>query len=184
MTLDEHTPAYKVGAVVVKDIDTHPKFLLVKPIGKKLDGNAPWVLPRGTLRAYDAASNMWVDLRDQQTIDAMQGATLEDYDEAIAHELREEAGVEQLDRSKLIPMGIRQYRNAHGKDRPVYWFALEMTEAEARALNPTPEDGAAPAKWVTLETMQSMANRGEARHGYAEICKDILAEMRDTSVSR
>ena len=174
MQLTKDTPAYKVGAVVVKNLDTAPQFLLVKPIGKKIDGKAPWVLPRGTIRARDASTGEWVDLRDEAIIHAMQGAQLESYEDGILHELREEAGVEQLEPARLIPIGIRTYRNAHGKDRPVYWFAVVMDEAEAAALNPAPEDGAEAARWFTLEQMQSMANRGEARHGYAEICKDVL----------
>ncbi|MFZ4125503.1 MAG: NUDIX hydrolase [Rickettsiales bacterium] len=177
MQLNKDTPAYKVGAVVVKNPQHAPQFLLVKPIGKKLDGKAPWVLPRGTIRARHAVTGEWVDLRDQATIHAMQGAELESYADGILHELREEAGVEHLDPSRLIPIGIRTYRNAHGKDRPVYWFAVVMDTADAAALNPMPEDGAAPATWFTLEQMTAMANRGEARHGYGEICKDILEEL-------
>ena len=76
MTESSDTPVTKVGAVIVRDVDTNPQFLLVKPIGKT-DGNAPWVLPRGTRRAYDSAANEWVDLRSKLEIEELKGAPLE-----------------------------------------------------------------------------------------------------------
>lgn len=184
MTQEPHTPVYKVGAVVVRDIDTEPKFLLVKPIPKGTDGNAPWVLPRGTCRAYDAASNMYVDLRREIDIQELGDAPLEDYDVTMVNELNEEAGIKDLDPKRLTPLGVKIYHKSTEEHIPVYWFGMVMPENEVANIDPKPIDAAEPARWVTLEEMKALASEGKARHGYIEICKEALSELRTPTHER
>lgn len=170
-------PVYKVGAVVVRDVDSaEPKFLLVKP--SKTDDKAPWVLPRGTCRAYDAVSNTWVDLRSPTAIEALKDAPVEDFAFTAANELAQEAGIENLDPAELQPLGMKIYHKSPTKQTPVYWFGMVMEEDKIASINPKPSEAAESARWMTIDEMQALAKEDKARHGYIEICKWALSELR------
>lgn len=161
-------PIYKIGICALHGA----RILLVKPKGKKGDGKAPWVLPRGT-RAWRNAAGELVDARTLQDAIAHADA-LEDMRETAAREAHEEAGIPPtlFAACNAAELGVMEYHSESGH-YPIMWFLLQLDAPQIAQLE-TPQDSA-EAGFFTLQEFADLAASGAARAGYVAVAEAAFA---------
>lgn len=171
------TPVNKVGAIILRGLETGaPQVFVVQPYGTKPD-NPPFVLPRGT-RAYRKPDGTLVDARDAETARA-QADHLEDFRETLAREIEEEAGMTpaQLAQSKVIELGALPFESRSKGVYPVQWYIVIPDVRTAAALANQASVDSQHKGWSNVAEMETMATAGTFSKGYVAVVKEALNRM-------
>lgn len=177
MSTDSPAPVTKVGAVILRGVETGaPQVFVVQPYGTKADIPA-FVLPRGT-RAYPAADGTLVDARDEATARA-HADQLEDFTDTLAREIEEEAGMTpaQLAQSKVIELGVLPYESREKGIYPVQWYIVIPDVRTAAALANQDSVDSQKKGWSNLAEIENMAAAGTFKRGYIAVVKEALNRL-------
>lgn len=163
---------YKVGAVILRDIDTpEPKVLIVRPFPKE-GGELPYTLPRGS-REYRGKDGKTYDARDEATAIA-NADRLEPLPNTLARELHEEAGLkpEHLWKQPIFEVGPKPYTSESKGTFDIHWFAVTPSPEVIDGMQNMPGDALKPTQWKTVNELKAMGDG--FRQSYLPLIESVI----------
>jgi 8-oxo-dGTP pyrophosphatase MutT (NUDIX family) len=180
--MSDMIPVYKVGGVILRQLERIPEVLLVRPHPKHEGDITSWVLPKGS-RMYRDARGKWHDARDKETAIAHE-EQFEHLHHTLHREMYEEAGIPHGVMRKDIPlyeMGERLFASRSKEPYGIYWFILMPDEPAQERFATVPQD-AQEVRWASLKDIAALMEADDFSPGYLPVIEEAIALMKAGSL--
>lgn len=163
---------HKIGILPLARRGGQVVALIHKPVPKDGTSDVAWGLARGT-RMYRDAGGHWVDARHVADAEA-HVATLEAPVQTARREMQEELDVAEAEmEAGLVDIGPITYDSAMKGAYPIHWFSGWVDDI-AKPRQPVDAEA---VRWVTLDEVRAMADRGLFKASYLPVVEAIMARL-------